>query len=530
MSIFGIDLGTTYSAIAYVDETGRPTIVQNTLDDSSNTMPSVVFFNGEDIEVGPQAKESIGSAPGQTVSFVKREMANADFSFTPTGGSRSYNAIEISGFILAKIAQYAEAATGETVKQVVITIPAYFGDLERRATIEAGKFCGLDVLRLLNEPVAAAIAFSEGNPKAAKGKVMVFDLGGGTFDVAIVDLEKKEVICKGGDKFLGGKDWDEAVVKKLFIPKWQAGIKEKGGTPLSEEEIINNPVIYNTWMLKAEQAKINLSGARGVARVSLEAEGFGNFSTEINRADFDEATEFLLDRTINMTRAMLSEAAEKEGVSEYKYDKILLVGGSTKMPQVAERLEKEFGLKPVINDPALAVAKGAAIFADQLDNGVVTDPPLSDVFGKTYGTITEDRATNERYSASMLLKQQPLSQGTYTNTFYPKHDNQSGVLFEITESDSCSWSEEIMKKTGGEAIEARRVDLLETTVIGEVTLSLPPNTSKDEAISVTFSLTENQTIRVFACLKNKPDVQIEATIEPRGIAAPSHPMDADAIK
>ena len=512
MSIFGIDLGTTYSAIARMED-GRAAVIPNNIDGGGNpsTLPSVVYFGEDSIEVGPSAKSNQGIEPENVVAFIKQEMGNVEFSFAPASRKgtekENYNPVEISELILKKLKKYAEEYTQEEVKQVYITIPARFGEVARENTIQAGKNAGFEVLGVLNEPVAAVLAYKAKFPNA-KGTVLVYDLGGGTFDVALVDLNENKVTGKDGDERLGGKLWDEALVDKIFIPKWQEKIKsEKNLEPLSEDDIRSKYSLYNAWMLKAEEIKIALSGARGKAKVNLEAEDFGTVSFEVTREEFDEATKHLLDLTINITERLLNprrlpgtggSGAAAPAVDTH-FDAILLVGGSTYMPQVKKRLKEKYGMDPIIDDPNLAVAKGAAIFGE----GVVVP---DDVLGKTYGLVCVENDGKTEFSSSMLLRNAPMKEAVYENdNFNPLHDNSPALNLVITESDDGDYRVDDPS--------THQLPMIKVSPIGEGIIELPPNTPKTQKIRVRFEVDRNQILTAFFALVGNEKVNKTLTIQ-----------------
>ncbi|GIG59206.1 molecular chaperone DnaK [Longispora fulva] len=344
----GIDLGTTYSAIAYVDETARPTMVRSLME-SEETTPSVVYFeSGSDVVVGRTAKEYARVYPDRVVSLVKRSMGQQrhwivdDVEHTPES---------ISALILKQLVQDARAHTGREVDKVVITVPAYFGMLERDATRKAGEIAGLDVIGIVPEPVAAALQYEVAT--GAERTVLVYDLGGGTFDTTVIRITSDaiEVLCTDGDQQLGGADWDARLVTYLLGEfTARAGVD----ADLAEDDQFMQELV-NT----AENAKKRLSQSRS-APIPLRAGGVP-VTVELTREIFEEQTRDLLDRTIEYTKRTLVRLEEKSPGT--KVDEVLLVGGSTKMPAVAERLRAEFGWEPRMHDPDLAVAKGAARFA-----------------------------------------------------------------------------------------------------------------------------------------------------------------------
>ncbi len=344
--VFGIDLGTTYSAIAYVDEHGKPVIVPN--QESERITPSVVLFDGENVIVGNTAKESAKVEPDRVVSRIKQHMGDPNYVFEYDG--QAYSPEEISSFILRKVVGDAEAALGgDKISDVVITCPAYFGTAEREATANAGRLAGLNVRAILNEPTAAAIAY--GLEQKGDQTVLVYDLGGGTFDITMIAIRDRliRVICTGGDHRLGGALWDEAIVMHLADQfKQQTGL---------DDDPMDDPEVLNSMFLDAERGKKTLTQRDKVPfRVTHAGQ---QARVELTREKFNELTWHLLERTIQLTHDMLREAKEKGHES---FDKIILVGGATRMPQVRERIVSEFGLEPEIYDPDEAVAKGAALF------------------------------------------------------------------------------------------------------------------------------------------------------------------------
>ncbi len=344
--VFGIDLGTTYSAITYIDEHGKPVIVPN--QESERITPSVVLFDGDSVIVGNTAKESAKVEPHRVVSRIKQHMGDPNFVFEY--GGQVYRPEDISSFILRKVVGDAEVALGdETISDVVITCPAYFGTDEREATANAGRLAGLNVRAILNEPTAAAIAY--GLEQAEDQTVLVYDLGGGTFDITMIAIKDRliRVICTGGDHRLGGVLWDEAIVLYLADQfRAQTGVESD---PMDDPEVLNDLFLQaergKKTLTQREKAPFRVTHAGQQARVELE------------RTKFEEITQHLLDRTIELTREMLAEADAK---GDAHFDKIILVGGATRMPQVRDRIVAEFKLVPEIFDPDEAVAKGAALF------------------------------------------------------------------------------------------------------------------------------------------------------------------------
>jgi molecular chaperone DnaK (HSP70) len=350
-NIFGIDLGTTYSGIAYIDEHGKPVIIPNA--ENQRITPSVVFFDGDNIIVGEVAKENAKLYPNEVVTLVKRSMGDPNFLFEYQG--KNYRPEEISGYVLRKLVNDAKQHLDEEITDVVITCPAYFGINEREATRLAGEIAGLNVRQILNEPTAAAIAYGTVENDDEK-VVLVYDLGGGTFDITMIHVKPDaiNVICTGGDKELGGKDWDDRIIQHL-VEQFQAQTGRK-------EDILEDLDTWQELQLSAEKAKKTLS-QRQKAPIMVTHSG-ERAKIELTRDKFDEITQDLLERTISLTHDMLAEA-QKKGYNTF--DEFLLVGGSTRMPQIIERVETEFpAVKPKLFDPDEAVAKGAALYGWKL--------------------------------------------------------------------------------------------------------------------------------------------------------------------
>ena len=344
--VFGIDLGTTYSAIAYVDEHGKPVVVAN--QEGERITPSVVLFEGDGVIVGDAAKQAAKVEPHRVVSRVKQHMGDPHFVFEHEG--QSHGAEDISSFVLRKVVRDAEITLGgDPIRDVVITCPAYFGTDEREATANAGRLAGLNVRAVLNEPTAAAIAY--GLEQGEDQVVLVYDLGGGTFDVTMIEIKDRliRVICTGGDHRLGGALWDEAIV--LYLAE---EFRAQSG---EESDPMDDPEVLNDLFLQAERGKKTLT-QRDKATFRVTHAG-KQARVELDRPRFEAITAHLLDRTVLLAREMLADAKAK-GYQEF--DKVILVGGSTRMPQVRERLAAEFGIEPESYDPDEAVAKGAALF------------------------------------------------------------------------------------------------------------------------------------------------------------------------
>ena len=371
--VIGIDLGTTNSCVA-VMEGGEPTVITN--QEGARTTPSVVGFakNGERL-VGQLAKRQAVSNPENTIISIKRHMGT-DYKVTVEG--KSYTPQEISAMILQKIKADAEAYLGEPVKQAVITVPAYFTDAQRQATKDAGAIAGLEVLRIINEPTAAALAY--GVDKDEDGKVLVFDLGGGTFDVSILELGDGvfDVLATAGDNKLGGDDFDQKIIDHMVEE-----FKKENGIDLSTDKMA-----LQRLKDAAEKAKKDLSGVTST-QISLPFITAGeagplHLEMTLTRAKFDDLTRDLVERTKTPVRQALSDA----GLSLSDIDEVILVGGSTRIPAVVEAVKAETGKEPNKSvNPDEVVAMGAAIQGGVI-TGDVKDVVLLDVTPLSLGIET----------------------------------------------------------------------------------------------------------------------------------------------
>ena len=371
--VIGIDLGTTNSCVAVI-EGGEPVVIPNP--EGSRTTPSVVAFgkNGERM-VGQVAKRQAITNPDHTVSSIKRQMGS-DYHVNIDG--KKYTPQEISAIILQKLKSDAEAYLGSPVTEAVITVPAYFTDSQRQATKDAGKIAGLDVKRIINEPTAAALAY--GIDKETDQKVMVFDLGGGTFDVSLIEMGDgvQEVLATAGNNHLGGDDFDQRIINWLV-----EGFKASDGIDLRGDKMAMQ-------RLKdaAEKAKIELSGVTtstiSLPFITADATGPKHLETTLTRAKFNELTADLVEATMGPVRQVLSDAK----LSSSQIDKVLLVGGSTRIPAVQEAVKSFMGKEPFKGiNPDECVAVGAAIQAGVL-GGEVQGLLLLDVTPLSLGVET----------------------------------------------------------------------------------------------------------------------------------------------
>ncbi len=512
--VYGIDLGTTYSCIAVVDDlSGKPYVIPNAEGDV--TTPSVVYFEVADARVvGKEAKNIAVLEPGSVVEMVKRNMGAPDWRWTFQG--QEYPAEEISSYILRKVVSDAEANLGVRPEDVVITCPAYFGIPQREATAAAGRIAGLNVLEIINEPTAAAISY--GLQDDQDQVVLVYDLGGGTFDVSIIEVREGSVsvVATGGDHELGGRDWDEEVVK--FVSReW---MQQTGS---AEDPSASAETLQELWR-RAEDAKRSLS-ARAETKVQVSHQG-QRATVVLTREKFDELTRHLLENTISLTKDAIA-TAQQFGYADI--GKFLLVGGSTRMPQVSERLKQEFGKEPQILEPDQSVAKGAAVYGQKLAIGRKISTEIARELGTTpeqaatadvapevreraqqsvademgmrlpaLKRLDEMKVTNvvshsfgvvavrktgsglEEYISNLILAQAPLP-ASRTRQYGTVEANQSGVQLRIMEST---------------VREDEIDDLAEGSEVGEAILPMAPDLPEGSPIEVTFELNQQGRLHI----------------------------------
>jgi molecular chaperone DnaK len=357
----GIDLGTTFSGVAHVNRYGVPEIIHNS--EGERITPSVILFEGDEVIIGTYARQAAVAYPEQVVEFVKRHMGEDDYTFEYRG--EAFTPERLSGFILAKLKHDAELRLGHPIEEAVITVPAYFGDKQRRATVRAGEFAGLKVLALLNEPTAAAFAYGLANV-GENQRILVFDLGGGTFDVSIVAIKDRdlEVIATTGDHQLGGKDWDDTLIK-FAAEQFRA---KHGIDPLDDL------AAYHDLRQKCTSAKLSLSKR---PKVNLFYDYQGKIlRLEVTREKFEDLTSGLVGRCEALTRDVLEDAK----LQPEDIDTVVLAGGSTRMPMVREMIQRIFGKEPATDiNPDECVALGAALTAAIESSRLAGEAPPVDI-------------------------------------------------------------------------------------------------------------------------------------------------------
>ncbi len=468
--IAGIDLGTTFSALAVLNEVGRPETVPNA--DGERITPSAVFFaEGGVVLVGEEAINAISSEPEKGARWIKRFMGNDEYP-DPVSGKR-WSPAELSSLVLRKLKEDCGEQAGE-ISDVVITVPAYFDEVRRKATMDAGKLAGLNVVGIINEPTAAALYYA--TQHAVGGRILVFDLGGGTFDVTLMDVNGKQVdiLCSRGDHQLGGVDFDRAVMG-IMEKTYKA---ETGGSLITDDESRARLAV------EAESLKRTLS-RRPNATALLYGDS-GQCKFKISREDFEEEISPLMARIGMLVEDVLDEAeTEPEEVNS-----VLLVGGSTRLPAVQSRLEKIFGFPPTsaVNVDE-CVALGAAIHAglrlmeespSKVDGAVASglrDIGLKEVCSHCYGTLAQNLDENtgrQVLENDVLIKKNTPIPCKVTRTYYTAGEGQTQVDARVTQHPIAS----------------RDADLVNVVAFGS--LQLPPGRPAGQPVEVTYSYDADQ--------------------------------------
>lgn len=469
-NIVGIDLGTTFSALAILNAIGKPEIIPNA--DGERLTPSAIFFDEDNVDlirVGVEAINSRHLNAQRSVRWIKRHMGDA--KYCKKIDDKDWTPVELSSLILKKLKQDGSVEHGE-IQDAVISVPAHFDEIRRKATMDAGNLAGLNVIGIVNEPVAAALYYA--TTRVINGRILVYDLGGGTFDVTIMDVKgsQMDIVCSQGDHALGGVDFDEQVLKILeqhYRDKFNA-------------DLINSDEDRAKYEDEAEDIKKTLS-RRDVAKKMLYGPA-GSMRVEITRDMFEKAVSSLMARTDILVEVALEEAGSKPS----EIDKVLLVGGSTRMPIVSQKLEKMFGFAPetAVNVDE-CVALGAALHAgltmirekpDAVPVGIATglkDINLTDVCNHSYGTVCApvDKETGKRVVQNrIILKKNTPLPCEVSQTFYTVSKGQTEVEVTITQGEDSAV--EYVNK------------------IATHKLELPPDRPAECPIKVTYSYDINQ--------------------------------------
>ncbi len=488
-AVYGIDLGTTYSCIAQVDQFDQPIVHTNF--EGTPTTPSVVYFESKDkFLVGSEAKGMLATEPQNTVSFVKRSMGiDEDFDKCSNRFPYHYDPSEISAMILKKLVQDANdlGDNPEPIKDVVITCPAYFGTKERMQTKQAGEIAGLNVLAIINEPTAAAISY--GMKTTEKKMVMVYDLGGGTFDVTIINVNNGaiKVIATGGDHHLGGIDWDMEFAKFML---------DEFNSQTGKSYTMDDEELKYTLLLEAETKK-KLLTAKTSVKCNIQYKG-DSARFEVSREVFEALTQSFLNATIDATHQVL-DIARNKGYNEDV--EILLVGGSSRMPQIKERIDKEFGCDVKLTDPDQCVAKGAAIYAmneaysqaiKDYDEGETDVRPkqlhgprarVVNVTSKTYGT---DVSVNGVAKVRNLIFANTTLPTKVQEQFTTQCDGQRGISMKVYESDFTNPEQDAV------------VDEICCTILEDRVLEITQNWPKGTTINVIFEVDSEGILKIHA--------------------------------
>ncbi len=479
----GIDLGTTFSAVSYIDKNGNAQIIPNR--DGENTTPSTVLFDDDEVVVGKQAKKSAFLHPDNYEAFAKRHMGERDYQFV-SGSGEKYSAEAISAIILKKLKADAEANLGDSIDGAVITVPAFFSDVQRTSTMDAAKMAGLNALAIINEPTAAALAYGISKGSSEPKTVLVYDLGGGTFDVTIIRFTENEIesLATEGNRQLGGFDFDNKIVDYVIEEAKKQGL-----------DINKDNKARQALQIEAEEAKKTLS-ERKKAEISLYICG-QPFDVTITRDQFESMISSLLFRTINV----MASAMEEAGLEYSDIDKILLVGGSTRIPAVSKSIEEETGIKPSQDiHPDEAVAIGAAFYAvdvarKNIAEGKTNGFEVNNTTSTTSVDFLPDTVESYKFKDitshgigiviwddtlgcdvnSVILPKNTKVPAEYRDQYFTMTDYQESIMVRVTQGEDT--------------------DLRFVTVIGESELKLKPKPA-NSPIEVIISCDSDSIIHV----------------------------------
>ena len=468
--IIGIDLGTTFSSMAYVDHGGVPNIIPN--QEGSRSTPSAIMIEADEVVVGEIAKESAIIDDSNVVQHIKNEMGNHHYTYRNKEGG-SYSPEELSAFILKKLKQDSEDFLGDDIKEAVITVPAYFTDAQRKATQDAGHIAGLKVRKIINEPTAAAIFFAKSN-KIQSGNILVYDLGGGTFDVSIISYTPDEISVKATDgiRMLGGHFFDRELVE--LVADY---LDEKHDIDIFDDEYIDELQGINQ---KLEECKIHLS-TRNKTVISIKI-GKIREKIKITRDDFEKR----IAKYYMRTEYVVKDALKSVDMTWDDIDKVLMIGGSTRIPYIRESLEKLCG-KPLSFEanPDEAVALGAAIQASLLEVGKTEEvTKVTDVCSHSMGIVILDARTGKHVN-EIMIKRNSILPTEYERVFYTYDNEQEVVTLRITEGEYK--------------------EIEDVTIVGSFDIDLPPNLEKGTKVEVKMGLDEEQLITIHTRIEEVAD-------------------------
>lgn len=504
--VIGIDLGTTYSCLAYIDDSGEPAVEKNF--EQEDTTPSVILFNDNgEIIVGSPAKDmSMMYSPDRTVTAIKRHMGT---DYEVMIDNERYTPVTLSASILKKMINDFNDNHGCDVKKAVITVPAYFGQTERDATKMAGKVAGLDDVTIINEPTAAAISFGLGSD-GSKKRVLVYDLGGGTFDVTILEIDGSAftAVATDGERLLGGKDWDAAITKLI-----KHKVMEEAG--VEEYELDEDDDVKQSLVLDSETIKKRLSTAEST-KGTLSVGGKKVVYT-ITRADFEAASAPLMNTTLEI----IDRALASGNFSIQDIDDFVLVGGSSRMPQVKNGICARFpGAEVKIYDPDQSVAKGAALFSRSCswgsgsaaepvidEEGNIVQAPVKEgeisvhnVLSKSFGIRASYDDGSEKIS-NIIFRNEVLPIVSI-KTYYPEDDNQASIRVEIYENAAFN-------NDAG-----KRVEIIDGAEVGNFEMELPDGVTRETPISIKFIATDEGILIAYVdCMGMHTEYQLQNKLQ-----------------
>ena len=475
--IFGIDLGTTYSVCSYIDDKGEPQIITNM--EGQRTTPSVVYFESESsMVVGQIAKENSICYPEDVVSTIKNHMGDKNYRFKPSSG-KEYSPEEISGIILKKLVTDANRFlnTETAINKVVVTIPAYFTDAERTATENAAHLAGLELVRTINEPTAAALYYAV-KSNMDHANILIYDLGGGTFDATLIRIDGDEVNVKStkGLKNVGGRFFDEEIVSHIHDY-----IDKKYDVDLEDEEYID---VYQDLFNRVEKAKIAIS-TRTQTAIPIRTGKFKD-SYNLTREEFDKIVEKLYKRTEHCVKSCIMDA----GLTVADIDKVILVGGSSRIPYIEEQLSELLGKTPSREvNPDEVVAMGAAIFGKQLEGKNADGKNISDVCSHSIGVSALEELTLKKYNR-ILIKRNTVLPAVSKLPFKTASENQERIELSVTEGEFK--------------------ELSDVKIISEAEIELPQGLPKGTRVEVEIRLDDSQLVHLWIRI---PSVDYEKELQ-----------------